>query len=95
MKYGKQLLQIVAQATDTPQELLPGMPLIEITGTQRVLIENHKGVILYEPDCLQVKLTIGSLLIRGQGLTISRMQKHQLVITGSIEGVEFEKGAQC
>lgn len=38
------MLRLVTEAADVPQELIPGTPLIEITGSSRVLIENHCGV---------------------------------------------------
>ncbi len=43
----------------TPQELLPGMPLIEITGAGRVLIENHGGVTEYETDRIGFAYALG------------------------------------
>ena len=95
MKQGKYMLRLMAEAADAPQELLPGTSLIEITGMGRVLIENQKGVTLYERDLIRVKLHGGYAVIRGSCLTIARMEKRQLVITGTIQGVELVRGAGC
>ena len=87
------MLRLMAEAADTPQELLPGMPLIEITGSGRVLIENHGGVTEYETDRIRVRLRFGAVVIRGSRLKITRMSKCQLVISGSLLGVDLERGA--
>ena len=31
-------------------------PLVEILGTRRVLIEHHKGILGYKPDCICVHM---------------------------------------
>ena len=89
------MLRLMAEAADTPQELLPGMPLIEITGAGRVLIENHGGVTEYETDRIRVRLRCGAVVIRGNRLKITRMSNCQLVISGSLLGVDRERGSSC
>lgn len=66
---------------------MPGLPLVEIVGQGRVLIENHLGVCAYgrEQICVQVKY--GQIAVRGRGLELARMSREQLVITGRIEAV--------
>lgn len=91
----RSMLHLMTEAMDAPQELLPGASLIEIAGNRRVLIENHRGVLQYERDLLRVRLIKGAAVIRGSGLTIARMSKRQLVVTGGIDGVDLERGAGC
>ena len=95
LKKARSMLRLMAEAADTPQELLPGMPLIEITGAGRVLIENHGGVTEYETDRIRVRLRFGAVVIRGNRLKITRMSKCQLVISGSLAGVDLERGSGC
>ncbi len=92
MKHSHSMLRLMAEATDAPQELLPGTPLIEITDNSRVLIENHGGVTEYETDLIRVRLRFGAVIIRGSGLTITRMSKSQLIIAGALQGLELERG---
>lgn len=91
MEKGKPMLSLIAEAVDAPQELLPGMALIEITGSQRILIENHCGVTEYEPDLVRVKLPFGAVVIHGSRLKITRMMKNRLVIVGTLLGLELER----
>lgn len=89
------MLRLMAEAADVPQELLPGTPLIEITGNQRVLIENHLGVTEYQRDMIRVRVRSGAVVVCGCRLNITRMAKRQLVIAGEVQRVELERGKPC
>ncbi len=75
-----------------PQEALPGIPIVEIAGTGRVLIEGHRGVTEYGPERIQVTMRYGSLVILGCGLSLACMSKEQLVITGTVEQLCLYRG---
>lgn len=69
------------------QEVFSKHPLVEITGTKRVLIENHQGVIGYSPEEIQIKEGYGVLSVTGRGLTFIQLNREKLVISGQIDGV--------
>ena len=70
-------------------EALPGVPLVEIIGKQRVLIENHNGVNCYTDREVLVNTIIGNIQIYGAKLSLNIMTKDTLVITGKIDSVAF------
>lgn len=90
MKNG--LFERAMMGADLPGEAVPGLPLVEIFGEHRVLIENHKGVIGYGCSEICVKVKFGVLKISGNSLTLSRMTKQQLVISGTIDSVCLCRG---
>ena len=79
---------------DLPGESLPGQVLIEITGENRVLIENHRGVREYSRERIGVKVKHGLVQVCGSCLELRCMTKDQLVISGHIDGV-FLKRRDC
>ena len=85
MKNG--FLERAILGADLPGEAVPGQPLVEIMGEHRVLIENHKGLIGYGCTEICVKVKFGHLRICGDDLSLTRMTKEQLVISGKIENV--------
>ena len=89
MKQKGTIFDKVALGVDLPGESVPGQPLVEITGENRVIVENHKGVTGYGCNQIHVKVAYGALCICGSGLKLARMSKHQLVITGRIDGVSI------
>lgn len=94
MKQSNNLLGRLTSATDLDTEAVPGQPLVELSGTNRVLIENHLGILQYCDTRICVKLVYGSLCVAGNGLELARMTKEQLVITGDIAGICVHKGRQ-
>ncbi len=91
---GKQrrIFENMIYAAGLPAEALPKVPLVELAGNQRVLIENHCGVIGYGCKEIRVKVSYGVICICGNGLELARMTKQQLVITGEIDGVTLCRG---
>ena len=79
-------------AAGMPAETLPKVPLVELGGNQRVLIENHCGVIGYGGKEIRVKVSYGDVCICGDRLELARMTKQQLVITGRIDEVTLHRG---
>ena len=65
---------------DLPGESLPTLPLIEIAGEHRVLVENHNGVIGYGDQQICVKVKFGYIKISGNQLLLSKLTKQQLSV---------------
>jgi sporulation protein YqfC len=73
---------------------LPGMPLIEIAGEKRVLIENHRGVTEYDPLRICVRVKFGQVCVCGEALTLAQMTRSCLVICGRIDSVTLLRGRE-
>lgn len=70
-------------------QLFSKAPLLELTGKNRVLIENHHGVLAYSLNEIQVKVTYGKLTVTGNYLMIMEMNREQLVIAGEINEIQI------
>ena len=68
---------------------LPGKPLIEIFGTGRFLIEHHNGICAYSPEEVAIKVSYGLVRALGMQLTLSMINREQVVISGEIHSVEL------
>lgn len=80
-------MQRLAEEMDISQEAVPGLPLVEICGERRVLIENHRGVLSYGSEQIRACVSYGELVVCGCGLELARMTREQLVICGRIDSV--------
>lgn len=92
MKERRSMWERIANAADLGTEPMPKLPLIELAGYGRMLIENHKGVIQYGCNEICVKVDYGIVHIIGTGLDLACMTKEYLLITGQIESVRLERG---
>ena len=76
-------------------EPVPGLPLVEIAGHSRVLIENHRGVIGYSREEIRVRVNYGEIAVGGSCLELNRMSRELLVITGNITCVSLREVKIC
>lgn len=77
---------------DLPSELPPGKSLVELIEDGRLLIENHLGVKSFGSGHIQIITSYGELSVKGDGLEVAYMSKHQLAITGCIQQISFFRG---
>lgn len=70
-------------------ETLPGVPIVELAGDKRVLIECHRGITEYSSGLIRVRVRYGSIRILGCGLEIGEMTRERLVIVGRIDGIQI------
>lgn len=70
---------------------MPGVPLVELYGGKRVLIENHCGVMEYTDNMICVKVKCGQICVSGHRLNLTLMSRERLVICGCIESVQMKE----
>ena len=67
------------------------LPIVELAGEGRVLIEHHQGVVAYSLEEIRIRVSYGSVLISGNGLKISEMRRMQLIVVGKIDKIILER----
>lgn len=81
------ILQRIADQADLASEPLPGIPVVEIAGDRRVLIESHNGITGYDETEIRINVSFGQIQIRGKKLVISMMSKNTLIVSGIVEEI--------
>lgn len=76
---------------EVPQEFVNDVPKITILGFNRMLIENYKCILEYQDFFIRVKMKSGLININGYNLAMNEMTKDDLIITGTVESIDFEK----
>lgn len=94
MNKRKTITEHIAGATDLQDEPSPLLPLVEIAGDRRVLIENHRGVVEYGSETIRVVVKFGQIRVTGCGLELLRMTSGQLIIAGRIDAVQLIRGCR-
>ncbi len=83
------MFEKAAQALDLPADVLAGLPRIEITGCRQMLIENHKGILEYGDEEIDVNCGRVIVKIHGVNLELKAMNQNELMMAGTILSVEF------
>ena len=87
-----QIIERMLSSSGTSPVSLPGITIIEIAGFQRVLVENHCGVIAYGTCEIRIRTNYGCISISGRKLNLAIITRERLVITGEIDGLSLHKG---
>lgn len=83
------LLQTLASAFELPEDVVLDLTRITITGNTQFLMENHKGILAYEPERISLRTDQGETVITGKNLKIDSLFASEIMITGSINGIQF------
>lgn len=76
---------------EVPKEISTNEPKITIAGFKKMLIENYKAILDYQDIYIRIKTYIGIVNINGFNLKLSEMTSDDIMISGDIETVDFEK----
>lgn len=84
---GRNWADKIGAAADLQDECIPGLPLIEIVGNVRVLIEHHCGVTEYGKQRIVVQTKDNLVAVEGDNLELTKMTSDQLIISGTIYSI--------
>ena len=90
MKRKKQIRR-VDELLEFPKEVYSNEPKLVITGFEELVIENFKGILEYEEFFVRINTHIGIININGYNLNLEEMTSDDLLVTGKIEGIDFEE----
>lgn len=90
MKFRDILARPIREQT-LDSEAFPLMPIVELAGCSRLLVESHQGVIQYSETQIGIKMRYGLLTVCGCRLTLEHMTKGKLIITGQIDSVTLTR----
>lgn len=73
-----------------PKEVTGRVPRITMTGDELLQVEQHKGLIGYQPEEICFRTVCGTLRVTGEGLRFRRYASEEAVIAGHIRKVSIE-----
>lgn len=80
----------ISDVLDLPKDIVLDLTRLTITGNLTVMIENHKGIIEYNPDLIRVNSNNGVIIIKGEDLFLKSAIVDEVIIEGKIRSVEFD-----
>ena len=76
---------------EIPKEITTKTPKLTIMGFQELLVENYKTILEYQDFYIRLSTYIGIININGFELNLNEMTNDDILITGKIESIDFEK----
>lgn len=75
------------------KDILKNEPILHVVGTNRIDIENHRGIIEYTDRKIRIESKIGMIIISGRDLLISEIDKYTISIFGKLDSIVYSGGA--
>jgi sporulation protein YqfC len=81
--------ETIAEKLDIPRDIVMNLPKITVTGDNEIIIENHKGVILFEERQVKINSTIGMIEINGSRFEVLFMGGNTLTLSGKFKSITY------
>lgn len=75
-----------------PREVISDMPRVTMTGGERVHVEQHKGLIAYQPEEVVFRVASGRLTVTGSELRFRLYTSGEAILTGRVDSVAIAGG---
>ena len=76
---------------EIPREVSSAIPKLTVMGFEELLVENYKAILEYQDFYIRLSTNIGIINVNGFELNLKEMTNDDILITGKIEGIDFEK----
>lgn len=76
---------------EIPKEISSEKPKLTLMGFEELLVENYKNILEYQDFYVRLSTYIGIININGFELKLNEMTNDDILITGKIEGIDFER----
>ena len=76
---------------EIPKEISSEKPKLTVMGFEELLVENYKAILEYQDFYVRLSTHIGIININGFELNLNEMTNDDIIITGKIESIDFEK----
>lgn len=80
----------MAESLGLTPELFSGALRVTVWGRRQVMVEQHRGLLGYSAELIEVGGGKTRLRIVGSDMSLQAMDRETLVITGNITAVEYE-----
>ena len=90
-KKGKKQARILDRILEMQQEVSTKDTKLTVIGFKKMLIENYKVILEYQDFYIRINTYIGIININGFNLKLSEMTSDDIMISGDIDSIDFEK----
>ncbi len=77
----------IAEKLNIPEDISNGIPIVTVMGNNEVYVENYKGIIVYEKNCIKIQTKNCRITFKGKKLEIVYYTNVDMKITGELESI--------
>lgn len=81
--------ETIINSLELPKDLFLGVPVFTMNGNGELLIENHRGILVYGQEQMVIRSKNFPIKISGKDLRIDSYTADAMTICGKIEGISL------
>lgn len=85
----RKVMEQLSDVLEIPEDVLPDLPRVILVGNCRLLVENHRGLGVYQADSVRIGTACGDLLVRGRDLVVKNILPEEIAVEGCIRELCF------
>ena len=79
----------ITEKLNIPEDISKGLPIVTITGNKEIYVENYKGIIEYEKNCIKIQTKNCRISFIGKNMEIIYYTNVDMKIIGALESVIY------
>ena len=80
----------LVEKLDLPRDLVLDLPKIVVTGDIEIIIENHKGIVIFDERQVKINSRIGLVSVYGNNFEILFLGGSTITLKGKFKSVVYE-----
>lgn len=80
----------LAEGLELPRDVSCGVVIVTVTGRRTLVLENYKGIVSYDDDCIVVQTKDCRVRVGGCRLKVDYYTNEEMKIVGLIRQISYE-----
>ena len=82
--------QGLTEGLELPKDVSCGVVIVTVTGRRSLILENYKGIVSYDDDCIVIQTRDCRVTVCGCRLKVDYYTNEEMKIVGSIHQISYE-----
>ena len=82
--------QGLAEGLELPKDVSCGVVIVTVTGRRALVLENYRGIVSYEDDCIVIQTRDCKVTVCGCRLKVDYYTNEEMKIVGLIHQISYE-----
>ena len=81
--------QQISEFLEIPGDVILDLPKVILLGNLQLTVENHRGLLKYSSEAIQINVSEGELIIKGRELKLRSVFPEEICVEGQIKNITF------
>ncbi|MGL5615400.1 MAG: sporulation protein YqfC [Sarcina sp.] len=79
----------IAESLEISEEVITNLPKISVIGKNKIIIENHKGIIEFDKHIVKTGSESGIIVITGKNFEVSFLGEDTIIVVGTFHSLTY------